>query len=255
MIIFRQIEGVCFLTMTEVIDYAETRKEPPVGVMALWGNGLSQPLPILSEGFFNDALKMTDELLDGFDSAQFRYVNSKLLNCIGLWFLAMESGISTVFKILSLSHEVNGYKKLPEKFSGMPKIVGSNIFPSSLQVSELQEFCCFRNATFHDLYYERKDTQYTKTLFSKIPAYANEIDMIEAARISINSLNFYRYAIQGVSLIENSRDIIKVYHEKLLPRFHEIMERKKYSHISFRSIDTEISHPLTPHIYSGVIKY
>lgn len=241
--------------MAEVIDYAEIRKEPPVGVMAIWGNGLSQPLPILSEGFFNDALKMTNELLDSFDSAQFRYVNSKLLNCIGLWFLAMESGISTVFKILSLNHEIEKYRNLPEKFAEIPKIVGSNIIPSSLQVSELQEFCCFRNATFHDLYYERKDTQYTKTLFSKIPAYANEIDMIEAARISINSLNFYRYAIQGVSLIENSRDIIRVYQENLLPRFHEIMEKKKYNPVIFRSIDPEISPPLTPHVYDGVIKY
>ena len=241
--------------MTKTIDYAETRKETPVGIIALWGPGLSEPLPILSVWFFNDALKMTNELLDSFSDAKFRCVNSKLLNCIGLWFLAMESGISTVSKILSLTHEVNGFKNLPEKFSGIPKIMGSNVLPSSVQIAEIQEFCCFRNATFHDLYYETKNTQYAKTHFSKIPAYANEIDMIEAIRISINSLNFYRYAIQGVSLIENSRNIINVYQEQILPKFHEIMKQRQYHSISFRDIDTEISPPLTPNIYNGVIKY
>ena len=238
-----------------MVDYSEIRAEPPVGVMGLWRDGLSEPLPVLSFHLYIDALTMTRDLLDDFEVRGYRPINTKLLNCIGLWFLIMESGISTVVKTVSFTHDVSNLKKLPNKFAEIPKIVSSKHCPTDLQKSELQEFCCFRNQTFHDLYYERKNTKYTKTHFSKVPAYANEIDMMEAIRIAVNSLNFYRYAIQGVSLIENNTDMTKVYQDELLPRFHEIMQEKKYTPIVFRDLDITQSEPLTPDIYNGIIKY
>ncbi|MGH1406306.1 MAG: hypothetical protein ACRBBJ_07085 [Rhodomicrobiaceae bacterium] len=236
-------------------DYSEIRSKPPVGLMGLWRDGLSEPLPILSFNFYIDALTLTRDLLDDFEAREYRPVNSKLLNCIGLWFLMMESGISTVVKAISFTHDVSSLKKLPDKFAKIPEITSSSPCPTDLQKSELQEFCCFRNQTFHDLYYERKNTEYTKTHFSKVPAYANEIDMMEAIRIAVNSLNFYRYAIQGVSLIENNTDMIKVYQEELLPRFREIMNQKGYTSVIFRNLDAVQSQPLTPGTYTGVIKY
>ncbi len=78
--------------------------------------------------------------------------------------------------------------------------------------------------------------------------------MMEAIRIAVNSLNFYRYAIQGISLIENSNDITKVYKEELLPRFQEIMDKKNHTSVIFRNLDMAQSQPLTPDIYTAVIK-
>lgn len=241
--------------MSEIIDYGETRKVTPVATKAIWGYGLSEPLPILSFGFTHEAMRMTRELLDSFEKSEFPHIKYKILNCIGLWFLSMESGISTVLKILSLTHEIPKFKNLPEKFSAIPRIVNSKTLPSEMQVNEIKEFCCFRNATFHDLYYERKKAQYTQTLFSNIPAYANEIDLIEATRISINSLSFYRYAIQGMSLIENNNDIVEIYQNQLIPKFQQIIGEKKFKPVKFRSLDLDVSPPLTPNTYSGVIKY
>lgn len=235
-------------------NYADMRLNSPIGVNAIYGPELTTPLPILSLWLFIEAVSLTEKLLDDFEKKEFYGINTKLLYCTGLWFMAMESAISTVYKLLSTTQGCPVYRTLPEKFCNIPKFVNSEIIPTSQQTSELQEFCCFRNSTFHDLYHEGKNTKYSHTLFTTIPAHANEIDLMESARIAINCTNFYRYAISGYSLIAHNYDLIDIYNTKLLPRFHSIMEEKQYQSVYFRSFDPLILSPITNHEYKGVIK-
>lgn len=239
----------------QINDYTSAREEPPVGVTSLWGPGLKKPLPVLSHYFQMDAYKATEELLNKFEDRKFRGANTELLGCIGIWFMAMESGISAIYKILSLTHDLSALRTLPEKFGKMPSIVGQDIIPSKLQINEVQEFCCFRNALFHDLYDEKSKTEYSHTKFACVPAYANEIDLIEAARISLNSLSFYRWAIQGNSLIENSQDITVKFQEYIVPKFMDVMESKGYTKIDFRPFDNLEVPILTPYPYKPIIKF
>lgn len=231
-------------------DFRKTYEQAPVGTNALHHPAFPTPLPILSMWFFINAQQKTKSILDKPD---FSHSNIEILNCIGIWFWAMESAISTAFKIVSKKDPQESKWKLPQKFKHLASFLDASVEPPSLLINELNNFCCFRNYLFHDLYYYDKKPEYTYSMFSKLPAYATEVDLIEAIRISINCVYYYREILAGVDLLP--KHLEDFYTNEVIPTFAKKLENLNFFPIQFKKLDGAICPIQTKQVFMPIIKY
>jgi len=225
--------------------------------MAINGKTLTKPLPVFSWWFATEALQRTQKLLDELESATFFGHKVEIFSCIGLWFWSLESAVSTAFKLIAPEKAQSEIRRLEKKFEKLPSFLGSAEKPSHQQFNELRNFCTFRNQLFHDLYYPTKQTEYVHTNFSRVPAYANEIDLLESMRICTNSMNYYRDIISGVDLLPKypRGDLLQIFESEIVVKFNETLRRKGFNPVSFREFDKDICLTRSKEVYAPLIRF
>lgn len=161
--------------------------------------------PLAVNAFYNSAaqvekLELSRGQIDQGNSAQV---------VIGSWFLLMESFINNVLKTLSILADV------PEEFEQAKKKELSARIAVVFELSgadrvnfykeiypKVNEFQCFRNELFHDRTYIELQ-EYKHTVFTSVPLTANQVDIMQAASITINVMNALRYLVPKVDLMPN----------------------------------------------------
>lgn len=170
------------------------------------------------------------------------YVNQGNTNisAIGLWFIAIEAFVSSLLKIACIlkgdnfahykGHSLNSRLSRACEFLQVDytSLHKEGIF------QELEEFKTFRNEIFHDRY-DNSNLIFTKTAFSPIPYLANQVDVLQAAIITLEILNAFRFVFAGLDLMPSifltkadSFGFIKydiLYEEVMKPFFIESLKK------------------------------
>ncbi|WP_268036825.1 hypothetical protein [Algoriphagus sp. PAP.12] len=128
---------------------------------------------------------------------------------IALWFLALESFINCICKIICLRQNQNFTKELSTKSIGkrlgflfdILEVEGEAMRKSGL-IARVNEFVRFRNEIFHDRNIG-EEIHFHKTNFSPRPFFSNQVDVFQSLLIFIEVSYGLRFVINGLDLMAN----------------------------------------------------
>jgi hypothetical protein len=124
---------------------------------------------------------------------------------VGLWFMAIESYISSLLRISCLVKHMafDDYKKkaLDSRIKVLFDLLKIDKIPFySGPFQKLEEFKRYRNELFHD---RTNDTAlaFDKTSFGGNPFFANQVDVMQAAVVAMQIFHSFRYVIPRLDLM------------------------------------------------------
>jgi hypothetical protein len=192
-------------------------------------------LPFLFHDSANTAFYITIDALKATQDSSVIGPTQYGIPAVNMWFLSVESLISTLYKIVLGDSEstksrgaVRQTQKLLEKAEQIDSYIsGGNATLSQMRL-KLTEFATFRNTLLHDLTYVKRPT-YSHTIFAVRAEKMNQVDLMEAVIVAINTFRYYRGAIHNIDLlpkifINAQFDAIDLLAEEVLfPAFSEIL--------------------------------
>ena len=211
------------------------REQPLVGASGLVSrlfNG--DMLPFLFHDITHVAFYMTIDALREMQKTRTIGPTQYGIPAIAMWFVAVESYISTLYKLVCEVGKASGIKqtqKIMEKVSEIDRYISNGIIASSALRNRLQEFVTFRNTLLHDLTYVKQPT-YVHTAFAKNAEKMNQVDLFQGIMIAIDTFGYYRHVIADMDLMPNVyinaqfEQVDKLSEEILFPAFAEILEKR-----------------------------
>jgi len=172
-------------------------------------------------------------------------------SAVGMWFISIEAYINSIIKIACLIKN-SSFENIKTKDFGTRISILFNLleidpkpfYRSTFQ--KLEEFKRYRNELFHDRTND-SPMEFHRTLFSGNPMYANQVDVVQACIISLETYHSFKHVIAGIDLTpqivvhKNSSffyaKIDTLYEEVLKPYFTSTLEKHSLS----SSLDLEIS--------------
>ena len=200
----------------------------------------SDPHPLLFHETAQTAFYVTIDALNRFQSFQSINANPYVVPALGLWFIAAESYISTVYKVANLdatlrhSRHVRQTSKLVEKYTAIEDHFCSSLPRPATPRVELAEFCTIRNLLFHDLTGVKRPT-FHHTLFTDHAENANEVDLFQGVITALDVFRYFQFLFPGTDLMPSI--FIQGAHEKidvltgeiLFPAFTDLLSTKGLS--------------------------
>lgn len=161
-------------------------------------------LPFLFHDSANASFYMTVDALKAMQDIPVIGPTQYGIPAVTMWFLAVESLISMLYKVV---FEDSKSKTPLQQTQGILRkataidsyISNGKSNPSSVR-NQLTEFATFRNMLFHDLTYTKRPS-YSHTLFAVKAEKMNQIDLMQAVIVAINTFRYYRAAIRGIDLM------------------------------------------------------
>lgn len=165
---------------------------------------------------------------------------STTIMAVGMWFIAIEAFINSLLRIacrvIKSDFSEQKTRDIGARLGAlleMLKIRKELLYRSGI-FQKLEEFKTFRNEIFHDRTWEG-ELAFHKTHFCSVPHLANQVDVVQAAIISLEIFHAFRHVYQGLDLMpeiyvakEDSFGFIKlnVLYEKVLrPFFAAALEK------------------------------
>jgi hypothetical protein len=152
---------------------------------------------------------------------------------VGLWFISIEAYINSILRVACLVKKIS-FEDLKTKDFGQRikalfeilEVDRTPFYKGTFQ--RIEEFKRYRNELFHDRTND-KPMEFHKTVFSGNPMYANQVDVMQAAAIALETYHSFRYVIPKIDLMpqimvtkEDSffyAKIDRLYNEVLKPHF------------------------------------
>ncbi len=213
------------------------RNQPLVGEMGMicrLFNG--DMLPYLFHDITNVAFYMTIDALREMQKAKSIGPTPYGIPSFSMWFVAVESYISTLYKLVfeagKLTGSVEQTQMIMEKVSEIDRHISKGLVKSSNLRKRLQEFVTFRNTLLHDLTYV-KQPKYSHTSFAKNAEKMNQVDLFQGILIALDTFTYYRSSITGVDLMPsvfiNAQydKVDKLAVEILFPAFEKILKERE----------------------------
>lgn len=188
----------------------ENLRTNDIGKISLWfpklGNGSDSfsilTYPHLAQLAFYQSAQQIEEL--EFSLATIRQ-GTAIQTCVGSWFISIEAYLNSILRASCLATSVS-FEKFKKKdldhriksLFDILKIDRTNFYNGAFQ--RLAEFKQYRNELFHDRTYSSV-IDFKKTVFSGNPMYANQVDAMQAAVISIEIYEAFRYIIPRLDLM------------------------------------------------------
>lgn len=172
---------------------------------------------------------------------------------MGLWFISIEAYINSILRIACLIKKIS-FENLKKKDFGQRikalfeilEIDRTPFYAGTFQ--KIEEFKRYRNELFHDRTND-KLMEFHKTVFSGNPMYANQVDVMQAAAIALETYHSFRYVIPNIDLmpqiIVTQKDsffyakIDRLYNEVLKPYFLSTLA--KHSLTSSLVLDSNVA--------------
>lgn len=193
-------------------------------------------LPFLFHDSANTAFYMTVDALKAMQDSPVIGPTSYGIPAVNMWFLAVESLVSTLYKIVfedsKSTTPLGRTNKILEKMSKIDSYISQGRAGPSGVRNQLAEFVAFRNMLFHDLTYVKRPS-YFHTFFAVRAEKMNQVDLMQAVLVAINTFGYYRAAIRDLDLMPKifinaqfeAVDILAK--EILFPAFTEILADRK----------------------------
>ena len=185
------------------------RESEPVGRSSYVYRG-DAPRPVLWHESAHNAFYVTIDALNAFQRIQSIGGNQYSIPALGLWYLAAESFVSMHYKIAQLDLEYAtqavSLQKPPRRLVDTNKIVeklvaveafygGTGEGMDALR-KQFAEFTTLRNMIFHDLTTSRQP-EFAHTIFPTRVENVNEVDLLQAAIITVNVFGYFRHVFPG----------------------------------------------------------
>lgn len=188
----------------------ENFREEDIGTTSAWVPSLGNSQESMSHltylhfsglAFYSSAqqIELLEHSNDGINQG------SSVQSAIGLWFIAIEAYINSILRISCLvrkeSFDELKTKDFGARLKALFEILGidKKLFYSG-PFQRLEEFKCYRNELFHDRTND-KPLEFHKTLFSGNPMYANQVDVMQACVIALETFNAFRNVIPRIDLM------------------------------------------------------
>jgi hypothetical protein len=160
---------------------------------------------------------------------------------IGLWYMALESYITTLLKLCCLKKGEDFNKKYRNQdlhirlgsLLELLQIDKKEVFKTGI-VNKILEFSQFRNELMHDRHFD-KEMSFNRCRFSGIPIFANQVDVLQSFLIVLETTALLRYVIAGLdtmpTVVIQGQDrfawekLDVAYMEILLPFFRYALEK------------------------------
>jgi hypothetical protein len=215
---------------------------PVARVEYMYGGG--NPRPFLFHESAIAAFYITLDALNQFQKIEAIGGNPYVIPALGLWFLATESYVSTIYKIANIDFELAQASTSPSRSPKPweteriePKYIAIEDYfgvPSprpKMPRSTLVEFATLRNTLFHDLT-GVKQPLFTHTVFPTKVENVNEVDLIQAMIISIDVFNYFRFLFPQADVmpsiqLEGTFEKLDILASEIaIPAFQEILFAK-----------------------------
>lgn len=155
-------------------------------------------------GFYNTS----DDLNDLENSKNYINNGRKVLPCILLWFLALESFINSLCKVASLIKDDNFKEVAKQDLSNRLTYAITSLTYNEVEIKKsgiynrINEFKTFRNELFHDRNIG-SEVVLKKTNFSTNPILSNQVDVFQSLIIYLEVALLFRFSIPGLDLMPN----------------------------------------------------
>jgi hypothetical protein len=221
----------------------DLRDEPLIGEVA-YRIDETTIHPLLFHDFAHTAYYLTVGALQNFEDADAIGSGPYVVPAIAFWFMALESYISTIYKAcLSLENvllaagwtlpfgTITKTDQIADKTTAVKRWIVSDCAPSE-PVSRLREFATFRNKLFHDLTEAAPRTTYSHTFFSPKAEKCNQVDLMEALNVSLETFGYFRHVFAGTDLMPSimigatSEKLDVLVDEVVRPTFAEVLIAK-----------------------------
>ncbi len=221
--------------------------DAPVGSVGYVYGG-DPPQPFFWHESSNNAFYISIDALNQFQRIDSLGGNPYVIPAIGLRFLALESYVSTLYKVAWRDAELNARnvslaappqqprqaRKFVEKFRAVESYFSRGALRDRELALRLQEFGTLRNALFHDLT-SVGNPQFVRTTFPSRVEYVTEAHLIQAAVLAIEGFAYFRLLFPGADLMPSIQvglayeklDVLSA--EVLLPLFEQILAAKGLS--------------------------
>ena len=173
---------------------------------------------------------------------------------VGFWFISIEAYINSILRVACLVKKLS-FDDLKTKDFG-PRIGAlfeilevdrTPFYAGAFQ--KLEEFKRYRNELFHDRTND-KPIEFHKTTFSGNPTYANQVDVMQASAIALETYHSFRHVIPKIDLMpqiivtkEDSffyAKIDRLYNEVLKPYFLSALAKHSLTSSVVLDINSEV---------------
>lgn len=188
----------------------EDLRNNEIGTTSAWiprlGNNAQAMTHLTFPHFANSAFYFSAQQIEHLEFSRGAILQgNSIQSTVGLWFIAIESYVNSILRTTCLvsNKSFDEYKnrdfgpRLTALFD-LLEIERTPFYRGPFQ--RLEEFKRYRNELFHDRTNE-KPLEFAKTRFSGNPMYANQIDVMQASVIAIETFQAFRYAIAGLDLM------------------------------------------------------
>jgi hypothetical protein len=184
---------------------------------------------------------------------------------VGLWFMSIEAYINSILRISCIVKKIS-FDELKKKDFGsriknlfdILQLDNKPFYSGTFQ--KLEEFKRYRNELFHDRTNDAPMV-FHKTVFSGNPLLANQVDVMQAAVIAIETYHAFRYVIPGLDLMPQimiTKDE-SFFYEKLDYLYNEVLylyfKQTLLKHSLNSNVDLSIAVPILKEskIFSNVV--
>jgi len=193
-------------------------------------------LPFLFHDSANTAFYLTVDALKAMQDSPVIGPTQYGIPTVNMWFLAVESVISTLYKIVFEDSQsktpLKQTQKILDKVGDIDSYISVGKAVASRMRNQLTEFATFRNTLFHDLTHVKRPS-YSHTVFAVRAEKMNQVDLMQAVIVAVNTFGYYRAAICSIDLMPKifinaqfeAVDILAK--EVLFPAFSEILVDRK----------------------------
>lgn len=197
----------------------------------------SDPRPLLFHETATTAFYVTIDALNRFQNLDPVGASPYVIPALGLWFMAAESYVSTIYKVAQLDAAQRGTEavpltsRLPLKYTAIEDHFGAAIPRPKTPRLEFIEFCALRNTLLHDLTGIKQPT-FNHTLFPTAVENVNELDLFQGLIVAINVFTYFSNLFPEADLMPSvaiqgaQEKIDALTTEVLFPAFADLIEAK-----------------------------
>jgi hypothetical protein len=215
---------------------------PPARVAYIYGS--QKPRSFLFHESAIAAFYITLDALNRFQDIAAIGGNTYVIPALGLWFLATESYVSTIYKVAvsdyalaqrgsspTKSPKPPETNKLAQKYKAIEDYLMAPTPRPTAPISALREFATLRNAIFHDLTGVRRPT-FHHTLFPSEVENVNEVDLMQGMIVSIDVFTYFRNLFPQTDMMPSIQigftfdKLDTLAAEVVFPAFEEILNAK-----------------------------
>jgi hypothetical protein len=192
----------------------EQFRENDIGTHSVWipklGNDSESMTPLTYPQFTHLAFYNSAQQIEQLEfSSSHIQQGTSVQTSVGLWFISIEAYINSILRIACLvtGKSFNKFKgnDLGSRITTLFEILDIDrkpFYAGSFQ--KLEEFKRYRNELFHDRIND-KPLDFHKTSFSGNPMYANQVDVMQASVIALETYQAFRYVIPNIDLMPQIR--------------------------------------------------
>lgn len=235
----------------------EQLRDNTIGTTSAWipslGDGPESMTHLTYLQFANLAFYYSAQQIEQLEFSTFQINQGNATqNSVALWFLSIEAYINSILRISCLvegaSFDDLKKRDFDSRIRSLFDILQVDKIPFySGPFQKLEEFKRYRNELFHDRTND-KPIEFYKTAFSGNPLFANQVDVMQAAVIAIQTFHSFRYVIPKLDLMpqikidkENSfffRKLDFLFIEVLGPYFSKTLHKHSLTSDINLSIET-----------------